>query len=46
MNTVYNVSYKDRIKKQEIQEEVLVDFTYLYVTKSVLAIDIMMLSYV
>jgi hypothetical protein len=29
MNTVYNVSYKDRIKKQEIQEEVLVDYTYL-----------------
>jgi hypothetical protein len=27
MNTVYNVSYKDRIKKQEIQEKVLADFT-------------------
>jgi hypothetical protein len=28
MNTVYNVSYKDRMEKQKIQEEVLVEFTY------------------
>jgi hypothetical protein len=39
MNTVYNVSYSDRIKKQEIQEEALVSFTYKQMTLKNMDVD-------